>query len=249
MSTSQPPLAKLVRKLASRHRLEEEDRAAILALPYVTRTYEPAAYLVREGEPPRRHCSFITAGFAFRQKLTIQGARQIVSIHMDGDILDLQHLFLKHADHNVQALTRLDTAEVESDALQALALTRPAIGAAMWVDALIDASISREWVLNVGRRDARTRIAHLLCEFAVRMGRLGLGTEGRYELPMTQEQLGDATGLTSVHVNRTLKSLAADGLIHRDRRYLSFSDWEKVRAVADFSGLYLHLDQSLPPAE
>lgn len=244
MSAQDSPLFKLFRKLASRNPLDEADRAAILALPYVTRSYEPSSYVVREGEPPRRHCSFILSGFAFRQKLTVQGTRQIVSLHMAGDMLDLQHLFLKRADHNVQALTRLETAELDRNALRALATDRPAVAEAMWVDALIDASVFREWVLNVGRRDARTRVAHLLCEFATRMQSLGLATEERYELPMTQEQIGDATGLTSVHVNRTLKSLAAEGLIERDKRSLSFSDWESIRAAADFSALYLHLDQS-----
>jgi CRP-like cAMP-binding protein len=189
----------------------------------------------------------VTSGFAFRQKLTVQGTRQIVSIHMTGDILDLQHLFLRKADHNVQALTRLETVELDREALRALAFARPAIAEAMWVDALIDSSIFREWVMNVGRRDARSRIAHLLCEFATRMDAMGLGTGDSYELPMTQEQIGDATGLTSVHVNRTLKSLAADGLVHRSRRYLSFSDWDSIRSVGDFSALYLHLDQSQSP--
>lgn len=163
---------------------------------------------------------------------------------MAGDLLDLQHLFLKRADHNVQALTRVESAEIDRDALRALALERPAIGEAMWVDALIDASIFREWVMNIGRRDARSRIAHLICEFAARMDAAGLSSGNRYELPMTQEQIGDATGLTSVHVNRTLKSLAADGLVHREKRYLTFANRERIKAVADFSTLYLHLDQT-----
>lgn len=247
MSDDAPPLLKLVQKLASRSPLYDEDRAAILALPYVTHTYEASSYLVREGQPPRRSCSLVMSGFAFRQKLTVQGTRQIVSIHMTGDFLDLQHLFLRKADHNVQALTRLETIEIDRESLRALALERPAIAEAMWVDALVDSSIFREWVMNVGRRDARSRIAHLLCEFATRMDVMGLGTGDSYELPMTQEQIGDATGLTSVHVNRTLKSLAADGLVHRNRRYLSFSDWDSIRAVGDFSTLYLHLDQSQSP--
>lgn len=245
MSPTEPPLARLVRKLASRNQLSHQDEAAILAIPYTTRTYDPNAYLVREGEPPKRFCSFVISGFAFRQKLTVQGSRQIVSLHMAGDILDLQHLFLKRADHNVQALTRLETAELDRDALRALAAERPAVAEAMWVDALVDASIFREWVMNVGRRDARSRIAHLLCEFATRMEAIGLHDGGRYELPMTQEQIGDATGLTSVHVNRTLKTLGEEGLVHRDRRFLSFTDWDKIRTAADFSALYLHLDQGV----
>jgi CRP-like cAMP-binding protein len=225
--------------------LDQADHAAILALPFTRRTYEPSSYLVREGEPARKHCSFIETGLAFRQKLTVNGARQIVAIQVAGDFIDFQHLFLRRADHNVQALTRIEAVEVDRDALQALAVNRPAIGRAMWIDALIDASIFREWVVNVGRRDARTRIAHLLCEFAVRMHAAGLTEPNGYELPMTQEQIGDATGLTSVHVNRTLKSLAEDGIITRNGRYIGFADWNRIRSAADFSDLYLHIDQTV----
>jgi CRP-like cAMP-binding protein len=228
--------------------LSDGDCDAIRKLPFVRRSYEAPGYVLREGEPARKHCSFIISGLAFRQKLTAEGARQIVSIHMAGDFLDLQHLFLNYADHSVQALTRLECAEIQRDALQDLVLQHPAIGRAMWTDALVDASIFREWVLNVGRRDARTRVAHLLCEFALRMEAAGLTQDHGYELPMTQEQIGDAVGLTPVHVNRTLRALAADGLIRRDRRHISFANWEAIRAAADFSALYLHLEQQAPPA-
>jgi CRP-like cAMP-binding protein len=231
----------LIRKLRTRFPLDQRDADALLAMTVKRRTYEPSAYLLREGEPLRSSCSFVLSGYAFRQKLTLQGARQIVSLHMKGDILDLQHLFLDVADHNIQALTRLDVVDLDRMALRELAVTHPAIGQAMWIDSLIDASVFREWIVNVGRRDARARIAHLLCEFAARMEQVGLSKDGSYELPMTQEQIGDATGMTGVHVNRTLRSLQADGLLHRDKRFLSFADRDRVRAVADFNPTYLHL--------
>jgi CRP-like cAMP-binding protein len=98
--------------------------------------------------------------------------------------------------------------------------------------------------MNVGRRDARERISHLLCEFAKRLELAGLGGTSGYQLPMTQEQLADATGLTPVHVNRSLKVLEGDGLIVRDRRFVGIPDWERLRDVAGFSELYLHLDQA-----
>jgi CRP-like cAMP-binding protein len=243
MSEDQP-LSKMIRKLGTRAQLDADDRAAILALPHALRTYEAPAYILREGEPPKRHCSFILSGLAFRQKLAVTGARQIISVHMAGDFLDLQHLFLNRADHSVQALSRLATAEIDRAALQDLVLQRPAIGKAMWVEALIDASLFREWILNVGRRDARARVAHLLCEVAVRMEMAGLTNGKDYELPLTQEQLGDAVGLTSVHVNRTLRALAEEGLIRRDKRHIRFDTIEHLRQVGDFSALYLHLDQS-----
>ena len=117
----------------------------------------------------------------------------------------------------------------------------------MWFDTLVDSAIFSEWVANVGRRDARTRVAHLLCEFALRLKVAGLGDEVGYQLPMTQEQLGDTTGLTSVHVNRTLKQLESEGLIERvSPRAISIGDWERLADVGDFDSHYLHLHPSAP---
>jgi CRP-like cAMP-binding protein len=232
----------LVRKLAMHIDLDEDDRNAILALPTVLRTLDASSYIIREGEPPTQ-CAVLISGFAYRQKLTGEGARQIVSLHIPGDALDFQHLFLDVADHNVQTLTRATIATVPRAALRELARTRPAIGNAILIDILIEGSIFREWVLNVGRRDARTRVAHLLCEFASRLQAQGLAEDYGFELPMTQEQLGDAVGLTAVHVNRTLKSLQADGLIERDRRRITFPQWQAMIGIADFSQRYLHIDE------
>lgn len=240
------PLNLMIRKLSTRTMLSESDHRAIRELPYLLRTYHAAAYAVREGEPPRRHCDFIQTGFAYRQKLTANGARQIVSIHLKGDFIDLQNLFLNIADHNVQALTELKVVAIEREALQTLALERPAVGRAMWIDALVDSSIYREWVMNVGRRDARARIAHVLCEVWLRMKAAGYPVEDGFELPLTQEQLADVVGLTPVHVNRTLKALQEEGVVHRNRRYVSFSDWDAMVGIGDFNALYLHLDQSQP---
>lgn len=245
MPTGQP-MMQLVRKLQTRAVLDRSDIAAILDLPFTERTYEVPGYLIREGATSLRQCSFIRSGFAFRQKLTIDGNRQIVGISLPGDFVDLQHLFLDRADHSVQVLTRVETADLDRAALQQLAQQRPNVNRALWIDSLIEASIHREWILNVGRRDARQRIAHLLCEFTLRMKEAGLEQGRNFELPMTQEQLGDAVGLTSVHVNRTLKALAKDGLVQREKRYLAIADWEKVRAIGDFSALYLHFDQGGP---
>jgi CRP-like cAMP-binding protein len=245
---SDDPISFLVRKLRTRSPISDDTEQAIRTLPFVKKRHDPPGYLVREGASALEHCSFILSGFAFRQKLTVNGDRQIVSIHMRGDFIDLQHLFLNRADHNVQALTPLETIDIERSALKALILREPSVGKALWIDALVDSSIFREWVINVGRRDARTRVAHLICEFAVRMQAAGLGDGQSCNLPMTQEQIGDATGLTSVHVNRVLKVLAAEGIVSRDKRQVWFDDWERIRAVADFSTLYLHLDQTtLPP--
>jgi len=142
----------------------------------------------------------------------------------------------------VQTLTHADVATIPRTALRELARSRSAIGNAIFVSTLVEGSISREWTLNIGRRDARSRLAHFLCEFAIRLDVVGLTPGQGYELPMSQEQLGDALGLTAVHVNRTIKSLEADGLITRNRRRISFPRWDALRELADFSSRYLHLE-------
>ena len=238
--TTRNVLEPLVERLERSGSLSPDDRAAILALPYQMRTFEASAYLVRDGEPPRT-CGVLVEGYAYRQKLTSQGTRQIVSLHVPGEAMDFQNLFLDIADHNVQTLTRAEVALIPRDAIRGIAQDRPAIGHAILIYTLIEASIFREWVLNVGRRNARARLAHLLCEFAVRVDEQMPDRSRGYSLPMTQEQLGDALGLTAVHVNRTLKSLEADGLIKRNKRDVTFPSWDALRDVADFSLRYLHL--------
>ena len=230
-----------VRNLELRSPLPAEDRRAVLDLPYTLRTLEPSTYTIREADPPTA-CAVLLSGFAFRQKLTGDGSRQIVALHIPGNALDFQSLFLDVADHSVQMLTRGEVAFIPRAELQALARSRAAIGHAILVKILVEASIFREWVLNIGRRDAGSRVAHLLCELAVRLESEGLINQYGYELPMTQEQLADAVGLTPIHVNRTLKALDAEGLITRTKRNIGFPDWERMRAVGDFNQRYLHLE-------
>jgi CRP-like cAMP-binding protein len=240
-TTDPSTLEPLVQKLAYRVKLDDDDRAAILALPFTTKRIERHHYVVREHDVATHSC-LILSGFAVRHKLVSSGNRQIVSIHMKGEMVDLQNSLLERADHSVQMLTLSKVALIPREEVLKLTAERPMVARAMWVDTLVDASIFREWVANVGRRDARTRIAHLLCEFSLRLKVAGIGEETAYELPMTQEQLGDATGLTSVHVNRTIKSLEADGLIKRtDPRFIQIGDWRKLAHAGDFDSNYLHL--------
>jgi CRP-like cAMP-binding protein len=241
MTASRHPLDLLVRNLELRTPLPQEDRDAVLNLPHTLRTLEAGTYTVREADAPE-HCAILVSGFAYRQKLTGNGARQIVALHIPGDALDFQNLFLDVSDHSLQMLTRAEVAFVTMRDLQILARERPAVGHAILVKILVEASIFREWVLNVGRRDSTTRVAHLLCELGVRLDAEGLAEDYGYELPMTQEQLADAVGLTSVHVNRTLKALENEGLIVRSKRSISFPDWKRLRLAGDFNQRYLHLE-------
>jgi CRP-like cAMP-binding protein len=232
-------LEPLVRKLSKLAELNETDRAAILSLPYTTEEVRAGRYLIRERSSPGR-CCLLVRGFACRSKMSANGGRQIVSFHLQGDLLDVQHLLLLVADHNVETITDVEVAWITKDDLSRLAFEHPNIGRALWRDTLIDASVFREWVLNVGRRDAKVRIAHMLCEFAARCVAAGLGSPERFELPMTQEQIGDATGLTPVHVNRMLRVLGEDGVIARAGRTIRIADWKRMQRVADFDATYLH---------
>jgi CRP-like cAMP-binding protein len=240
VSDTDEPLALLVHRLETQAELSAQDRGALLKLPYTIKAFDASTYLLREGEAPSA-CAVLVSGFAYRHKISVDGAKQIVSLHVPGEPLDFQHLFLNEADHNIQTLTRGEAALVPREAFRKLAQERPAVMQALLVNVLVEASIFREWVLNVGRRDGRSRIAHLLCEFAIRLDAQGLTNSNGYELPMTQEQIGDATGQTAVHVNRMLKALEKEGLVKRMGRCVSFADWRALRDIAGFGERYLHL--------
>ncbi|ONF97111.1 Crp/Fnr family transcriptional regulator [Sphingomonas jeddahensis] len=240
MSSAAPLFASLIRKLRLlAPTLNEEDEDALLALPHRLEHVRARSYLVREGTIPDE-CCLLIEGYAARSKLAFDGGRQIVSFHIAGDILDIQHLFLERADHDIQAITDAAILWISKAELRKLVLRRPAISVALWRDSLIDASIFREWVLNVGRRDARTRIAHMLCEFIARCEAVGLGTPQRMNLPFSQEEIADATGLTPVHVNRMLRELSEEGLITRSGRALEVQNWDRFQRVAGFNQAYLH---------
>jgi len=232
----------MIRKLETWTFLSQDDREALLALPFTVKTIEAHHFIVREGDKPTNSCVLLS-GLAYRHKVVAGGARQILSIHMTGDMVDLQNSLLGIADHNVQALTRSQVALIPREAIKQIAFDRPAVGQALWCDTLVDGSIFREWIANVGRRDARTRIAHLLCEFALRLEAAGLGNHIQWELPMTQEQIADCTGLTPVHVNRMFKTLELDGLITRTRRTVTVTDWSALAEAGDFDSAYLHLPE------
>lgn len=239
-------LEPFLRKLSYWQKLDEDDSAAVLALPHVVRHLEPSHYLLREFDKAQHTC-ILLSGYAVRHKVVAGGFRQIVSIHMKGEALDLQNSLLGTADYSVQMLSAGEVALIPREAIDHIAFDRPTVGRAMWTDTLVDASIFREWITNVGRRDGPTRIAHLLCEFALRMKVAGIGELTRYDLPMTQEQLADATGLTPVHVNRSIKNLETRGLIERfSPRSITIGDWRNLATAGDFNSAYLHLKDGEP---
>lgn len=235
-----PGLTALLEKLESRKPFSPSDRAALLALPEKIRPLRRHEFVVRELETPR-DCCVLISGHAIRHKVAGNGLRQIFSIHMRGDAVDLHNSMLGKADHNLQMLSEGEGAFIPIETIRSLTTDHPAIGQALWYESLVDAAIFREWTLNVGRRDARSRMAHLLCEFAVRLEAAGLARSTGYELPMTQEELGDALALTSIHVSRTLKALADEGFVTRTNRSIKINDWHGLSKLGDFDSNYLHL--------
>ena len=232
-------LGALFRRWKRRLPLSGGDEAALVNLNWVRKQYQRDAYLAREGEPTSV-CTVLLQGFAFRQKILSDGSRQIMSFHIPGELLDIQNCLIEVADHNVQAMTRCLVAVVPKELLMDVMSDRPNVRRAIWLDSLLDASVFREWVVNVGRRDARQRIAHLLCELALRMKAAGLGDGPMFDFPLTQEHIADAVGLTAVHTNRTLQVLRKAGLITLTASKLTILDWDALAEVGDFSERYLH---------
>jgi CRP-like cAMP-binding protein len=237
-----PSLRLLADKLGLWLPLDGDHRAAIVALPHVVRTLRAGEFIVREEDRPRHSC-LLLSGFAARHKLAGNGARQILALHMAGDLIDMHQAMPTRADHNIQALSAVSLAFVPLDAIRELAIQHAAVGEAMWFETLVEAATLREWMLNIGRRDARTRTAHLLCEVGVRLRAAGLGERDQFVLPFTQEQMADALALTNVHVSRMLALLAAEGLIERHNRRMTILDFARLATVGDFDPRYLHLER------
>jgi CRP-like cAMP-binding protein len=196
---------------------------------------------VREGDRPSE-CCLVVEGFTCRYKFTAEGKRQIFSFHIPGDIPDLQSLHLKVMDHSLMTLTPCKLAFVPHQSLTGLMRRCPRVADVMWRDTLIDAAIFREWMIGMGRRSAYTRIAHVLCEVLVKMRSVGLANGHGCELPLTQAELGDALGLSTVHVNRSLQELRGDGLIELRGGSLTVLNWDGLKKAGEFDPTYLHLD-------
>ncbi|WP_248525016.1 Crp/Fnr family transcriptional regulator [Sphingomonas faeni] len=220
--------------------LSKSDQDALLSLDVTQREMPAGSYIVREGDVART-CSILISGIALRQKVSAFGHRQIVSLIIPGDALDLPNVFLGTADHDVRTLTKANIATVSAVELNELVQNLPALAGAILLAVLTEGSISREWILNLGQRDGQTRVAHFLCEYAARMNERGLSSGDVIDISMTQQQLGDVTGLTAVHVNRMLKLLEAEGLIVKMGRQLRIPRIAALRERADFNARYLHL--------
>jgi len=234
-----PHFEAMIRKLRNNTNLDADDIEAIRALPVQIKQLPANTAVVREGDKPSQSCLMID-GYSVRAKTANEGRRQILSIHIAGDIPDLQSLYLHVMDHDFKTLSACTVAFISHDSLRALTRSRPLIAEALWRETLVDAAIFREWIVNVGRRQAPQRLAHLILEMRQRLAAIGRVGDGHYELPMTQNDLADALGLTPVHVNRVLQMLRADGLMDIRRNVVTLGDAEKLMEIGDFDDLYLH---------
>jgi CRP-like cAMP-binding protein len=237
-----PAIKPLIRKLEIIVSLDENERAALLNLPLQLTNLRADQDIVREGDRPSRSCALLE-GFACTFKVTAEGKRQITAFYIPGDIPDLQSLHLEVLDSSLGTLTPCQVGFIQHEALHDLCDRHPRIARALWRETLIDASIFREWTVNVGRREAYARIAHILCELMARLKVMGLAKDHTCEIPITQGEFADATGLSNVHVNRVLQELRRDGLITLKGNTLVALDWDQLRLAGDFDPTYLHLQR------
>ena len=236
------PAEPLIRKLRGGLQLSADERAGLESLPMRVEVIRADQDLVREGDRPSR-CFALLEGCAISFKRTGAGKRQIMTFHISGDLPDLQSLHMKRLDNTIATITPCKVGFVEHGALLDLCARFPRITNALWRETMRDAALFKEWVMNVGRRDAQAGVAHLICEFVTRMGAVGLVKDGQCAFPITQNELADAVGVSSVHINRTLQELRAGGLIALTRGKLQVVDWEGLKAIGDFAPDYLYLDE------
>lgn len=235
MATENP----LILKLEHGARLTDEDRRLLRSVAVETRLVDARQDLIREGEVPDA-VHLVLDGFACRYKMLDDGGRSIVAFLLPGDFCDLHVAILGHMDHSIGTLAPCIVVEIPRVKIEELT-THPRIARALWWATLVDEAILREWLVSMGRRPAHKQLAHLLCELLFRLRAVGRASDGMFELPVTQEELGDALGVSTVHVNRVLQQLREDGLISLQGRLVTILDLPALTRFSTFNPNYLHL--------
>lgn len=236
----------LIRKLEQFGMLSNNERQALENLTLEVQQVGAGQDLVLAGHRST-HCLLLLSGMACRYRSLQDGQRQIMSFHFPGDILDLSGLLFDKLDHTVATLTPAEVAPISHATLQELIARHPGLGRLLWQDTLVDAAVFREWMVNVSRRQAYPRIAHLLCELVTRMQDAGLMSGQTCALPVTAAELVDATGLSIVRVNRVLQELRVKMLVELRSGVLKVLDWDGLQEAASFDPGYLH-QRAVPPA-
>jgi CRP-like cAMP-binding protein len=238
MTVPHSALHRFLNRLLLRSFLSSEEQEAILALPAAHAHVAARKEIVSPGETIDHAC-LVSKGVAARFDQMQGGQRQITALHIAGDMCDLHSVVAPTAAWGIAALTATNVLLVPHDSLRELARSRPAIALAFWRDSIVDASILAKWIGNIGRQDARARLAHLICEFGVRCELAGIGSKTAFALDATQEQLADALGLTAVHVNRTLQRLRAESVVSTRGHAIIVLDWDRLVQIAEFDPSYL----------
>jgi CRP-like cAMP-binding protein len=244
MVASEAISAALIRRLRTSSGVSEDDIREIHALPISVREYPAERAVVRDGQRATE-CCLIAAGFCMRSKTIQDGKRQILSLHIPGEIPDLMSLFLHVMDHDLSTLTPCTLGFINHETLRQLHRRRPNVAEIFWRDTLIDAAMFREWIVNVGQRPALARLAHVMVELRERLKVIGRVNGNSFEMPLTQEQIGEALGVTAVHANRVIKQLREEGIVEFHRGRVSVLDEKKFLELADFDDRYLHQSPAL----
>jgi CRP-like cAMP-binding protein len=238
--SAQSALQTFVQRLKELSPLSHADIEALLALKAEVTRVGGNRDIVLPGAA-FENAVLVASGLVGRYLQLADGRRQITAIHVPGEIADLHRVAAASAGSALQALTNAAIVRVSGPELRALAQASPAITRAFWVYSAVDAAVLSRWAANLGRRDAKSRMAHLLCEMALRLESSGQALRDEFLLELTQPQLADALGLTPVHVNRTLKALKELGVIETDGRIFRIPDWPRLAAIAEFDAEYLQI--------
>jgi CRP-like cAMP-binding protein len=230
----------LLRKLESIGEVSIEDRQALTILDHRVRYLAPRDDVLRDGEEAT-DCCLLIDGLMHRYKVLPDGTRQILGFHTPGEIPDLFSLHVRRADHNLASVGPCTVALIAHADLHTFLTRYPDIKDLFWRDTLLQAAISQAWIIGLGRRSARARLAHLFCELFCRLAAIGLANRIRCPLRLTQADLGDALGLSTVHINRTLQELRRDGLLNLESGCLTIHNWDRLAATGGFDPAYLNL--------
>lgn len=235
----------LISRLSRAFSLSQGERAALESLVNTTRRFAARAPIARERDAPPDPFVLL-AGMACEFRFMSDGRRQILSIIVPGDIRALHLTTTKSMDHSIATVTPSVIATISLDNLAKAKTAHPNIERMMAWSAAQDEAIQREHLVALGRRDARGRVAYLLCDLMWRCHAAGIGSGGRVKQPMiTQSDVADALGLTPVHVNRIVQALRKANLVHLDRHELRVLAPSRLAALADdLTPSYLHLDES-----
>jgi CRP-like cAMP-binding protein len=218
--------------------LSLQEQQAVLSLSWTEVEHQAHSQIAHPGDTVDR-ASLVAWGMVARFNIMRSGERGIAALYLPGDMADLHSVVVPTISWGLTALRKTTILHIPHRQLQDIASTYPNLALAFWRDTAIDASILARWVVNIGRKDALARVAHLLCELGLRFERAGHGRRCNYAISLTQAQVADATGLTAVHVNRIFKALKDEGLVSLQDKNLAIHDWDKLAHTAEFSRGYL----------